>query len=68
MSAIHVHSKMPFRNNAGFVEIDIECKDVGAMSADDREFISGIVATFAALGAPVVPDMPEVLRGIGGRP
>jgi hypothetical protein len=68
VSAIHVHSKIPLRNDAGFVEIDIEAKDVGGMSENDRNFILTLAATFAALGAPAPAEMPEVLRGVGGRP
>lgn len=68
MSAIHVHSRVPLRSNAGFVEIDVEVKDVGAMSDGDREFIVSIVSTFAALAAPATVEIPEVLRGTGGRP
>jgi hypothetical protein len=68
VSAFHVHSRVSLRNDAGFVEIDIEAKDVGSMSAQDREFIAGIVNIFAMLAAPGTVELPDVLRGVGGRP
>jgi hypothetical protein len=70
MAELNFHARVPISGD-GFAEIEIKIPSVAGTRQCDLEFIQEIVADFctmAAVAAKPPPELPAVLRGIGGRP
>ena len=73
MSSVNVDTHIPVPPG-GHVRIQITIRDVGAMNEPGRQFILTLADKISAWmpppasNRPAAPELPAVLRGVGGRP